>query len=194
MKRSPELKFNTPKEWVDAVLNDFDSFLQDHADCERKASAMAMSLVYKCPDKVKIIPLLIETALEEMEHFKQVYDVMHLRGIRLKHETEKDPYIEALMKLLRTPSRQRLLDRFLLASIIECRGTERFRMVEEALEDSPLKKFYKMLWASEAKHGNIFVEMALEYYPEEEVFKRMDELVTAEAEICSRLPVRPALH
>lgn len=194
MKLSPELKFETPKEWVQAVMDDFDSFLQDHADCERKASAMAMSLVYKCPDKVKIIPMLIETALEEMEHFRQVYDVMHERGIQLKHETEKDPYIEALMKLLRTPSHQRLLDRFLLASIIECRGTERFRMVEEALEESPLKRFYKMLWASEAKHGHIFVEMALEYYPKEEVYKRLDELVTAEAEICSRLPVRSALH
>lgn len=194
MKLSPELKFNTPQEWVNAVMNDFDSFLQDHADCERKASAMAMSLVYKCPDKVKIIPMLIETALEEMEHFKQVYDVMHERGIRLKHEAERDPYIEALMKLMRTPSGQRLLDRFLLASIIECRGTERFRMVEEALEDSPLKKFYKMLWASEAKHGNIFVEMALEYYPKEEVYKRLDELVGDEADICSNLPLRAALH
>jgi tRNA-(ms[2]io[6]A)-hydroxylase len=194
MKHSPDLKFNTPKEWIAAVMNDFDSFLQDHADCERKASAMAMSLVYKCPDKVKIIPLLIETALEEMEHFKQVYDVMHERGIRLKHEAEKDLYIEALMKLLRTPSPQRLLDRFLLASIIECRGTERFRIVEEALEDSPLKKFYKRLWASEAKHGNIFVEMALEYYPKDEVYKRLDELVMAEAEICGGLPIRSALH
>lgn len=194
MKLSPELKFETPKAWAEAVMNDFDSFLQDHADCERKASAMAMSLVYKCPDKVKIIPMLIETALEEMEHFKQVYDVMHERGIQLKHEAEKDQYIEALMKLLRTPSHQRLLDRFLLASIIECRGTERFRMVEEALEESTLKKFYKMLWASEAKHGHIFVEMALEYYPKDEVYKRLDELVTAEAEICRQLPVRSALH
>jgi tRNA-(ms[2]io[6]A)-hydroxylase len=194
MKLSPELKFNTPRAWVEAVMTDFNAFLQDHADCERKASAMAMSLVYKCPDKVKIIPLLIETALEEMEHFKQVYELMHERGIRLKHEAEKDPYIEALMKLLRTPSHQRLLDRFLLASIIECRGTERFRLVEEALSDPMLKRFYKMLWASEAKHGNIFVEMALEYYPDEEVYKRLDELVTAEAEICSRLPFRSALH
>ena len=62
MKQAIELRCASPKEWVDAVLEDFDSFLQDHADCERKASAMAMSLVAKYPDRTEIIPELIETA------------------------------------------------------------------------------------------------------------------------------------
>jgi tRNA-(ms[2]io[6]A)-hydroxylase len=194
MKLSPTLRYTTQPEWIQTVMNDFDSFLQDHADCERKASAMAMSLVYKCPDKVKIIPLLIDTALEELDHFKQVYALMASRGIQLKPQAEKDPYIDALMKLLRTSASERLLDRLLLASIIECRGTERFRLVEQALEDPSLKKFYKMLWTSEARHGNVFVEMALEYYPQKEVNDRLDELVAAEAEICRQLPLRPAVH
>src|SRR5258705_6720014 len=172
MKLSLELKYDTPKEWTDVVMKDFNSFLQDHSDCERKASAMAMSFVYKCPDKVKIIPWLIETSLEEMEHFHQVYLIMEKRGVQLKHATEKDPYVDPLLKLLRTPSHQRLLDRFLLASIIECRGTERFRLVAEVMEDDELKKFYKILWTSEAKHGNIFIQMALEYYDKEETYKR----------------------
>jgi tRNA-(ms[2]io[6]A)-hydroxylase len=86
------------------------------------------------------------------------------------------------------------LDRFLAASIIEVRGTERFRLVEEALEDEELKKFYKMLWTCEAKHGNIFVKMALEYYPKEEVEQRLRELVEVEAEICKKLPLRAAVH
>jgi tRNA-(ms[2]io[6]A)-hydroxylase len=194
MKLSLDLKYNTPEKWTQTVMGDFNSFLQDHADCERKASAMAMSLVYKCPDKIKIIPWLIETALEEMEHFKQVYDIMSQRHVQLKLNAERDPYVDPLLKLLRTPSHQRLLDRFLLGSIIECRGTERFRLVAEALDDDDLKKFYKMLWASEAKHGNIFVKMALEYYPKEEVYKRLEELVDAEAKICEALPHRAALH
>src|SRR5438045_2694917 len=95
------------------------------------------------------------------KHFQQVYSVMESRGVPLKHDMPQDLYINQLMKLLRSSSDQRLLDRFLLASIIECRGTERFRLVEEALEDDELKKFYKTLWTSEAKHGNIFVKMAL---------------------------------
>ncbi len=175
-------------------MADFDAFLQDHADCERKASAMAMSLVYKCPDKTAIIPMLIETALEEMDHFRQVYAIMERRGVGLRHHTERDPYVDPLLKLLRTPSPQRLLDRFLLASIIECRGTERFRLVADALDDPELKRFYKMLWASEAKHGNIFVDMALTYYAAGDVHARMDELVDAEAAICASLPHRAALH
>jgi tRNA 2-(methylsulfanyl)-N6-isopentenyladenosine37 hydroxylase len=194
MKFSLDLKYETPKEWTNTVMNDFNSFLQDHADCERKASAMAMSFVYKCPDKIKIIPWLIETALEEMEHFQQVYAIMEKREVQLKHATEKDPYVDPLLKLLRTPSHQRLLDRFLLASIIECRGTERFRLVQEALEDAELKKFYKMLWISEAKHGNIFVKMALEYYDKSETYQRLEELIEQEAKICAALSYRAALH
>ncbi|MFI5220209.1 MAG: tRNA-(ms[2]io[6]A)-hydroxylase [Bacteroidia bacterium] len=194
MKLSLDLKYNTPKTWAESVMKDFDSFLQDHADCERKASAMALSFVSKCPDKVKIIPWLIETALEELEHFQQVYEIMEKRGVRLKNEMPQDMYIKKLLDLIRTKPEERLLDRFLLASIIECRGTERFRLVAETLDDSDLKSFYKMLWISEAKHGNIFVKMALEYYDKTETYKRLEELSVEEGKICASLPFRAALH
>lgn len=194
MKLSLDLKYNTKKEWTETVLSDFNSFLQDHADCERKASAMAMSFVAKCPDKVKIIPWLIETAVEELEHFKQVYAILEKRGVQLKKEMPQDIYIKLLLDLIRTKPAERLLDRFLLASIIECRGTERFHLVAEALENVELKGFYKMLWTSEARHGNIFVKMALEYYDNIETYKRLKELTEAEAKICAALPLRAALH
>ncbi len=181
-------------EWVKAVLSDLEGFLQDHADCERKASAMAMSFVAKCPDKVEIIPELIETALEEMEHFKMVYQIMEKRGIRLKAEIPKDSYIQQLLALCRNTPDERLMDRMLLASIIECRGAERFRLVAENIIDAELKTFYKMLWISEAKHGNIFVKMILNYQDEKEVYERLDYLVAKEAEICRLLPIRAALH
>ncbi|MDQ3191333.1 MAG: tRNA-(ms[2]io[6]A)-hydroxylase [Bacteroidota bacterium] len=194
MKLSPELKYETTQEWVKAVLSDFESFIQDHADCERKASAMAMSFVAKCPDKVEIIPELIETALEEMEHFKQVYGLMQKKGIRLKADMPKDAYIQQLLALCRSSPEQRLMDRMLLASIIECRGAERFKLISENVEDIELKQFYKMLWISEAKHGNIFVKMILNYCNEKDVFERLDYLVEKEAEICKQLPIRAALH
>jgi tRNA 2-(methylsulfanyl)-N6-isopentenyladenosine37 hydroxylase len=194
MKLSPELKYKTEEAWIKAVLADFDAFLQDHADCERKASAMAMSFVAKCPDKVEIIPELIETALEEMEHFQQVYQLMEKRGVRLKSDMPKDHYIHQLMDLCRSKPEERLLDRMLLASIIECRGAERFKMVADYVENGELKKFYKTLWTSEAKHGNVFVKMVLKYYNEKEVYERLDFLVGKEAEICSKLEIRAALH
>lgn len=194
MKYSLDLTYKTPPEWANEALKDFDSFLQDHADCERKASSMALNFVAKCPDRTEIIPELIETALEELEHFKLVYDLMEKRGIRLKDKMPKDSYIEKLMKLCRSGRDDRLLDRMLLASIIECRGAERFRLIEEALEDKDLKKFYKMLWTSEAKHGNIYVEMALKYWPELDVYNRLNELNEAEGKICESLEWRAALH
>jgi tRNA 2-(methylsulfanyl)-N6-isopentenyladenosine37 hydroxylase len=194
MKFSINLIYQTSPEWVDCVMQNFDKFLQDHADCERKASAMAMSFIAKCPDKTEIIPELIETAIEELEHFRSVYQIMEKRGLTLNHEIEQDVYIKQLIDACRSGRDERLLDRMLVASIVECRGAERFRLVEEALEDKELKQFYKMLWASEAKHGNIFVKLALNYWDKDIVYKRLDELNIIESTICKNLKIRPALH
>jgi len=188
------LGYATDSSWVQTVLSDFDAFLQDHADCERKASSMAMSFVYRAPNRTEIIPDLIETALEEMVHFRQVYRIMEKRSIQLPLENEKDPYIQGLMALLRPASENRFMDRLLLAAIIETRGAERFRLVSENVTEPDLKEFYTMLYKSEGKHGNIFVEMALTYYPEKEVIERLGELLEAEARICKSLPFRAALH
>ena len=97
MKLNIDVKVASSKEWIDAVISDFDSFLQDHADCERKASAMAMSFVAKYPDRKEIIPDLIATGIEELEHFQQVYELMASRGIPLSHSIGEDPYVKALI-------------------------------------------------------------------------------------------------
>ena len=194
MKLSLDLTYTTPPAWAEQVFGDFDAFLQDHADCERKASAMAMSFVAKCPDKVEIIPELIDTALEELEHFQRVYALMESRGVQLPDKMPKDRYIEKLIARCRTHPDERLLDRMLLASIIECRGAERFRLIADAAEDTTIKKFYRDLWISEAKHGHIFVKFALNYWPKKEVYERLEALNDAEGEICSETPWRPALH
>jgi tRNA 2-(methylsulfanyl)-N6-isopentenyladenosine37 hydroxylase len=194
MKLNLDIKSPSKPEWIEAVMNDFDAFLQDHADCERKASATAMSLVAKYPDRVEIIPELIETALEELEHFQQVYAVMEKRGVQLAHSIAEDPYIKALVKQLHSGIEERFLDRLLIGSVFETRGAERFRLVEEALEDPELKRFYKMLWTSEAKHGHIYVKMALNYFPKEKVYPRLELWLEREAAIVDALPIRAALH
>lgn len=181
-------------EWVNAVINDFDSFLKDHANCERKASAMAMSFVAKFPDRVEIIPLLIDTAVEELEHFRSVYQIMEKRNLILPHEIGQDKYVKQLVDKCRSGRLERFMDRLLLASVVENRGAERFRLVYENLNDPELKKFYHDLWASEAKHGEIFVQMALNYFDEKNVFERLKELNELEADIISNMPITPALH
>ncbi len=194
MKLSLDVAVPSSHAWIDTVLHDFNSFLQDHADCERKASAMAMSMVAKYPDRSEIIPDLIETAIEELDHFNQVYHIMKERGVSLPSSMQEDPYIKALLSQMKTPVLQRFLDRLLVGSLVEMRGAERFKMIEENLNDPELKKFYKMLWTSEAKHGNIYVKMALNYFTHNEVYQRLHWWVEKEAEIISVLPLRPALH
>ena len=120
MKFSLDLTVSTRPDWVDAVMANIPLFLQDHADCERKASAMAMSLVAKYPDRHEIIPELIATGIEELQHFQQVHQIMRKKGVPLAKEIEVDPYIKALMGLIHSDSKRRFLDRLLLASIIEC--------------------------------------------------------------------------
>lgn len=194
MKLSIELAKPSSQEWIDCVMGDFDAFLQDHANCERKASSMAMSFVAKYPDRTEIIPELIETGIEELEHFQQVYEIMEKRGVQLPAKMGQDMYVKDLVDACRSDVEGRFMDRLLLASIIECRGAERFRMVYEALPEGELKKFYHNLWASEAKHGNIFVKMALIYFDENEVYDRLKVLNEIESTILYRQPLKPALH
>jgi len=194
MQLTLDLGCDSKQEWVDAVMADFDTFLQDHADCERKASAMAMSFVAKYPNRKEIIPELIETGIEELEHFQMVYKVMESRGIDLQHSIGEDPYLKALLKLCHSGRDERFMDRLILASLVEVRGAERFKLVAEALEEGELKKFYKMLWVSEAKHGHIYVKMALEYFPEYVVYDRLRWWIEKEAEILNGLEIRAALH
>ena len=192
-RKSIDVLTATPPDWVNGILDDFDTFLADHANCERKASALAMSLVVKYPERVEIIPALIGVAREELEHFEQVYEVMRERGVALLKD-EPDPYVNALVAHMRSGRLPRLLDRLLVSSVIECRGAERFRIVAEALEDPDLKAFYTTLWKAETKHGHQFVDMALKCFPAGEVYPRLETLMRAEADVVARLPWRASLH
>jgi len=194
MKLNIDIAVASKPEWLDAVMNDFNAFLRDHLDCERKASAMAMSFVAKYPDRVEIIPELIETAIEELEHFQQVYQLMASRGIELTHSIGEDPYVKALIKRCHSGRTERFLDRLLVASVVETRGAERFRLVAEAQSETELHRFYKNLWTSEAKHGHLFAKMALLYFDEKTVYSRLRWWVKQEAEVIDNLAIRPALH
>jgi len=194
MKLNIDLKYATPPEWVDVVLSDFDAFLLDHANCERKASAMAMSFIAKYPDRTLLIPELIETAIEELEHYQSVYKLIEGRKLRLPHKIAEDLYMKKLHKFCHSGRNERFLDRLLIASLVETRGAERFRLVADALEEIELKKFYKDLWVSEAKHGHLFVKMALHYFDEKQVYDRLEWWMDIESEVIKSMPLTPALH
>ncbi|BBM00527.1 tRNA-(ms[2]io[6]A)-hydroxylase [Microbulbifer sp. GL-2] len=188
-----QLRYTTPKDWAQVVLSDFKRFLQDHAAAEKKASGMAVSMFSHYPDKPLLVESMVNLALEEMNHFRQVIKIMHERGI-YQAPDEKDPYIHALRRLTRRGTEEYLLDRLLTAAIIEARGCERFGLVAEALPEGPLKSFYKVITDSEARHHELFIELALQYFPRKKVEARLCQLLDQEAQITEALPHRPALH
>ncbi|MBF2051849.1 MAG: tRNA-(ms[2]io[6]A)-hydroxylase [Candidatus Sericytochromatia bacterium] len=188
-----ELQASTPREWTGVILDHFDEFMQDHANCERKASALALSLVMKYPDRKALIPHLIRLAQEELEHFQEVYALMEARDIPIGKEI-KDPYVNQLLSHCRSEPEERFLDRMLISSIIEARGAERFGLIADALEEPELKAFYKRLWAAEMKHGHLFANLMLHYFSETEIQTRLQPLLAAEAEIVQGLEWRPSLH
>jgi len=192
-KKSIDLLIPTTPAWVHTVLADFDAFLLDHANCERKASAFAMSLVAKYPDRTRLTGTLIDLAREELEHFREVYALLEQRGLALQRD-DPDPYIQALLGNARHGRDERLIDRMLISSVIESRGAERFRILGETLADEGLRKFYERLWKCETKHAHQFAHLLLREFDEELVYPRLEELMAIEAEIIPTLRLRPALH
>lgn len=188
-----QLASATDPDWVQVILDNFDDFLIDHASCERKAMAYAMSVIVKYPDRTEIIPDLLQVAQDELDHFRDVLELMEQRGLQMIPD-EPDPYVNQLIKICRHGRDERLLDRLLVASVIETRGAERFRIIAEALEDAELKEFYRNLWATEAKHGDVFRKMASHYFSETEIEQRSQEITEAEAEIMVGLKWRASLH
>ena len=191
-----KLRAETPDAWAEYVADHLDDFLIDHAACERKASANAMHFVVRYPDRTELVDRMVHIAREELEHFHQVFHLMNERGVTLAPD-EKDPYIAGLLAEVRNGSMTRFMDRLLLGSIIEYRGCERFAMLGRTLRargEETLGLYYKELAAAEAKHRGDFYEVALLYFPHDEVEARLDQLLDVEADIVRELPIRAALH
>ena len=192
MTDSP-LRYPTPAAWTEAVMADFDSFLLDHAAAEKKASGMAISMLSHYPDKVELVAAMAELAVEELTHYREVVKWIHRRGL-LTAADRKDQYVLALRDAIRKGREEYLLDRLLTASIIEARGAERFALVATALQAGPLQKFYQSIARSEARHFELFLQLAHRYLPAPVIEQRWDELLDIEADLVAGLPVQAALH
>ena len=192
-----KIRTETDPAWAECVLDDFDTFLVDHAAEERKAGAAAKHFAVRYHDKPELIDVMLGVAREELEHFHQVFRLIRERGGTLGAD-EKDPYVNALLEHAWSSADQRLLDRLLIGSIVEYRGCERFAMLANKLPergaDDQLVEFYRGLAADDSRHRQIYYEMAQRYFDEERVEERLDEFLDLEAEIVEELPLRPALH
>lgn len=187
------LKSSTSPAWVDAVMADFDSFLLDHAACERKASATAMTLVAHYPDREQLVRECIALAREELEHFGRVWEKLTERGLVLGPDT-RNPYMTRLAREYRKGSEAYFLDRLLVTGIVEARGCERFGLVAATLPLGPLKELYRDIARSEARHHELFLTLARRHFEEETVAGRLEELLEIEARVVAELPPRAAMY
>jgi tRNA-(ms[2]io[6]A)-hydroxylase len=95
---------------------------------------------------------------------------------------------------MRNGSRERRLDRLLVAAIIESRSHERLQLLAGALTEPALKRLYAELARSEDGHQKLFVRLAKAVEPEDIVEQRLETLLDAEATLVAKLPVRAAIH
>jgi len=183
----------TPPGWLDTVLADFDGFLSDHASCEKKASGMALNIASHYPDQPDLLLAMADLAVEELTHYRQVVRLMGSRGITPAPD-RKDLYVRGLNDLIRRGPEYYLLDRLLVAAVVERRGHERFAMIARAHDDPEIRRFYRAITASEDRHWQLFLDLACDHCSTQRPHVRLTELVAAEAELMQAQPLQAALH
>lgn len=188
-----QLRATSSASWVQAVLEDFDTFLLDHAANEKKASGVALSLAAHYPDKPDLVEAMIDLSIEELSHYRDVYKLIRARNIPPVPD-EKDPYVNQIRVLIRKGRENYFLDRLLTAAVIEARGQERFKTLAENIPDESLRGFYTAIYKSEDRHADLFIDLAAQYFSATTIQPRLEEILTAEAKILDELPIRAALH
>lgn len=185
------LKMATDPRWVNLAEKEIKEVLIDHAYCEQKAASTCISLIVLFSDKQRLVEELTPIVSEEWSHFRMVLAEMKKRGYTLG-PSRKDAYVIALSKLSKKGgSREdQLVEKLLIAGLIEARSCERFRLLSEGIADDELKVFYRELMISEAGHYRLFLDLAREYADTIDVKARFNELLAGEAEILKNLEVR----
>lgn len=159
------LRCATPDSWVQAALAQLDVLLVDHANCEKKAAATAMNLMYKYVDKPELLERMSQLAREELLHFEQVVGLMRERDVAYAH-LGPSRYAGSLRQHIRTHEPARLVDTLIIGAFVEARSCERFAAVAPKL-DAQLGKFYTSLLRSEARHYEYYLELARTYANED---------------------------
>src|SRR3954451_6480377 len=158
-KQCMQLRVRTPPAWARLAALRFDEVLVDHAHCEKKAAAHALSMLAAFPDAPGLPRAMARLAREEAGALAQVLALMEKRTLSLGRDPG-DPYAQGLQALVRQPARERLLDRLLVSALIEARSEERLRLLSENLEAPELQEFYARLAESEQGHGELFLRLA----------------------------------
>jgi tRNA-(ms[2]io[6]A)-hydroxylase len=190
------LKLPTDPNWVNIAKMNISEILTDHAYCEQKAASTAISMIISFPQYPKLVSAMADLAQEEMSHFKMVHDLIIERGLKLGRE-RKDYYVINLRSFFPKggSKNNHLINKLLVAGLIEARSCERFRILSEKLEDIKLRKFYRKLMISEASHYTMFLRLARHYgNSREQVDMKWENLLDYEAELINTLGDKESIH
>lgn len=188
----------TPASWAPAAAEDLISLLSDHAHCELKAGANAMTMLKRNPDRPGLALRLAPLIKEECDHLHRVLRELDARGAILGQDTP-NPWAAGLHAAARRlpPVRLRhagFLDIALISALIEMRSHERFERLSECEALRGLRPFYRNLCEAEERHAGLFLDLAREVFPEELVDERFRCLVKAEAGLMQQLEPGPRIH
>lgn len=183
----------TSEQWLAQVDKYLDEILVDHAHCEHKAAAVAMSLLGAYIENRELCEEMTKIVEEELEHFHMVLDLLQKRGIEFRLQPPGH-YGRELNKLVRPNEPGRAVDRLLIGGLIEARSCERFSLLAKHVKDKELADFYEGLFESEARHHSTYVRLAKQFADPEVVKERLNELAAAEAEIIAKGNPLPRMH
>lgn len=198
MSEKTILKLQLPTDplWVKNVVeSNIEELLTDHAFCEQKAASNAITLIVQNPNLPYLVQEMIALAQEELEHFKQVHNLILARGYTLGRE-RKDNYVNELRKFIvigggRTAQ---LVDRLLFSAMIEARSCERFKVLSENINDAQLSAFYHELMISEATHYTMFIRLAKKYAGGIDINKRWQQYLAFEAQVVQNYGKGETIH
>ena len=189
------LQFETSTSWAEIAEDNLEQILTDHAFAEQKASANAISIIINYSEDTDLVKDMSDIAIEELEHFRMVHQLMIQRGFVLGREQHND-YAKSLQKFFpKTKDRQTaLINRLLVAALIEARSCERFKVFSENMQDEELSKFYKDLMVSEANHYTLFLGYARKYMDRKTVDEKWKSLLAFEAEMMKSRGTKATVH
>jgi tRNA-(ms[2]io[6]A)-hydroxylase len=189
------LQFETETSWAEIAKDNLQQILTDHAFLEQKAASNAVSIIINYSEETELVKEMSNIAIEEMQHFKMVHLLMVKRGMVLGREQKNDYAIRLQKFFKKTGDRtDALIQRLLVAALIEARSCERFKVFSENMEDEELSKFYNNLMISEAGHYTTFLQFAREYQDREIVDKKWNDLLAFEAELMKERGKKATIH
>jgi tRNA-(ms[2]io[6]A)-hydroxylase len=175
------LPCRTPRAWIDAAAlpENLGTLLVDHANCEKKAAATALNLMYRYVEHPALLHRLSRLAREELRHFEQVLAIMEARGIAYP-QLSASRYAAGLREGVARDEPLRLVDTLLVGALIEARSCERFAALLPVLDDG-LARFYRSLLRSEARHFQDYLALAASVAPGIDLQARLQPLKAREA-------------